>query len=674
MRPAPGARHATDMDTQPNMTRDTHSDAPDASTTAGSTPAPSGASAAAPLQAQPAAAVPDPVTQHPALEPIPGKNPNARRSPLDKVVFLVAAAVAIGFVLWGTLATGSLTMAAQTGFDWVIHGTGWLFALAGTAFVVFVICIAAGRFGTITLGDDDTKPEFSTMSWIAMMFSAGMGIGLVFYGVTEPVSHLVTPPPGTEGGDQAEAVRTAMATTMFHWTLHPWAIYAVVGLALAYGVFRKRRSLLISSAFTSLLGKRRVEGPIGKAIDVFAIFATLFGSATSLGLGALQISTGLEIVAGVGPLGNAGMVGIIAVLTVLFVLSAVSGVARGIKWLSNVNMVLAGVLALFVFVVGPTVFILNLLPTTLAGYAEQLAMMAGRTEAAGGAAFADWLGGWTIFYWAWWVSWTPFVGMFIARISRGRTIRQFVVGVLVAPSLVSLVWFAIFGGLGIQQTIDGIDVLGAGGQEATLFAALGELPLGQISSIVVMVLVAIFFVSGADAASIVMGTLSHRGSLTPSRWTVVFWGVATGAAAAVMLSIGGEDALSGLQQITIIAALPFIVIMIGLCVALTRDLSQDPVVVRRQYAIAAVEHAVVAGVTSHGDDFQLAVEQTEPGEGVGELVETPEPDLDPADDSSLEIEERRALDAQQRLERERATDATASEGASSPDGQPVGQR
>ncbi|GAA2176464.1 BCCT family transporter [Agrococcus versicolor] len=631
------------------MTRDTHADAHDASITAASP----GAAAAPP---------------HPALEPVKRKNPNATAAPLDKVVFVIAAAVALGFVVWGTLATGSLTTAAQTGFDWVIHGTGWLFALAGTAFVVFVIWIAASRFGTITLGDDDAKPEFSTISWIAMMFSAGMGIGLVFYGVTEPVSHLVTPPPGTEGGDQAEAVRTAMATTMFHWSLHPWAIYAVVGLALAYGVFRKRRSLLISSAFTSLLGKKRVEGPIGKAIDIFAIFATLFGSATSLGLGALQIGTGLEIVAGIGPVGNGVLVAIIAVLTILFVLSAVSGVARGIKWLSNINMVLAAVLALFVFVVGPTVFILNLLPTTIAGYAEQIAMMAGRTEAAGGAAFADWLGGWTIFYWAWWVSWTPFVGMFIARISRGRTIRQFVVGVLIAPSLVSLVWFAIFGGLGIQQTIDGVDLLGAGGQEATLFTALAELPLGQVTSILVMVLVAIFFISGADAASIVMGTLSHRGSLNPSRWTVVFWGVATGAAAAVMLSIGGEDALSGLQQVTIIAALPFIVIMIGLCVALTRDLSQDPVVVRRQYAIAAVEQAVVSGVTSHGDDFQLTVEQTEPGEGVGELVTTAEPDLDPADDAALEIEERRALDAQERADAEAAADAddadaTAREGS-----------
>ncbi len=561
---------------------------------------------------------------HPALDAPPVAETGGRPRPLDRVVFGVAAAVALAFVAWGVISTPSLSAASTAGVEWVVHSTGWLFAIAATGFVVFVIWIAASRFGTIPLGDDGEEPEFSTISWIAMMFSAGMGIGLVFYGVTEPVSHLVTPPPGTGGGDQAEAVRTAMATTMFHWSLHPWAIYATVGLAIAYSVFRKRRSLLISSAFTSLLGKRTVEGPVGRAIDIFAIFATLFGSATSLGLGALQIASGLEIVAGIGPVGNGVLVAIIALLTVLFVLSAVSGISRGIKWLSNINMVLAAALALFVFVVGPTVFILNILPTTAGGYFEQLAFMSARTEAAGGDEVASWLSGWTIFYWAWWVSWTPFVGMFIARISRGRTVRQFVTGVLVAPTLVSLVWFAIFGGLGIDLESKGIDLGSAATQEATLFQALGELPLAQITSVVVMVLVAIFFVSGADAGSIVMGTLSHRGSMRPSRRTVVFWGVATGAVAAIMLLLGGEDALTGLQQVTIIAALPFVVVMIGLAVALTRDLSQDPVVVRRAYAVAAVEHAVVAGVTEHGDDFQLSIEQTAPGEGVGELVVTPE--------------------------------------------------
>jgi choline/carnitine/betaine transport len=572
---------------------------------------------------------------HPALDvpPVPAKE--AQRRPLDRVVFGVAAVVALAFVVWGAVSTASLGAASAAGVDWVVTNTGWLFALAASGFVVFIIWIAASRFGRIPLGDDGEDPEFSTVSWIAMMFSAGMGIGLVFFGVTEPVSHLVTPPPGTEGGTDAQSVRTAMATTMFHWSLHPWAIYAVVGLALAYSVFRKRRALTISSAFTSLFGVRTVEGPIGRAIDIFAIFATLFGSATSLGLGALQIGSGLEIVSGLGELGNGALVAIIAVLTAAFVVSAVSGVSRGIKWLSNINMVLAGVLALFVFVIGPTVFILNLLPTTLGGYLEQLATMAARTEAAATPETAAWLSGWTIFYWAWWVSWTPFVGMFIARISRGRTIRQFVAGVLLVPTVVSLVWFAIFGGLGIDLELRGVDLGSSGSPESTLFTALAELPLAQITAIVVMVLVGIFFISGADAASIVMGTLSHRGSLRPSRLTVVFWGVATGAVAAIMLLIGGEDALTGLQQVTIVAALPFVVIMIGMAIALTKDLSQDPVVVRRAYAVAAVEQAVVAGVTEHGDDFQLTVEQTAPGEGVGELVPTQpvEPTAQPSDPS-----------------------------------------
>src|SRR6476620_2728669 len=559
---------------------------------------------------------------HPALEPPPVNHEEAAPSRVDKVVFGVAAAGAIGFVMWGALGTDSLSTSASNGLDFVVHNTGWLFSLVASGFVVFVIWLAASRYGNIPLGGDGEEPEFRTSSWVAMMFSAGMGIGLMFYGVTEPVSHLVKPPPGTGAAGNPAAVQHAMATTMFHWSLHPWAIYAVVGLAIAYGVFRKGRSLLISSAFAPLFGERRANGAAGKVIDIFAIFATLFGSATSLGLGALQIGSGLEIVAGIGKVGNGLLIGIIVVLTIAFILSAVSGVAKGIQWLSNINMVLAVALALFVFVVGPTIFILNLVPTTIGSYFKDLAMMSARTDAAGGNGMKDWLAGWTIFYWAWWVSWTPFVGMFIARISRGRTIRQFVSGVLLVPSVVSLIWFAIFGGAGISQQQGGQDIAAQSSPEGSLFAMLGNLPWPTVTAVVVMVLVAIFFVSGAAAASIVMGTLSEKGTLEPSKKTVVFWGAATGAVAAIMLLIGGEDALSGLQNVTIVAALPFLVIMVGLAVALVKDLSRDPQVVRRQYAVAAVEHAVVAGVSEHGDDFSLTVQETAPGEGVGELVPT----------------------------------------------------
>ena len=544
---------------------------------------------------------------HPALQAPQAEAPD-RGSRIDSIVFGVTAAIAIGFVAWGFLDTDSLGTASDSALGWTVHNMGWLFVVLASAFVAFVIWLAAGRFGNIPLGADDEEPEFNTVSWVAMMFSAGMGIGLMFYGVTEPLSHYMTPPPGTGEPGNPQAVQTAMATTLFHWTLHPWAIYAVVGIAIAYGTFRRGRSQLISSAFLPLIGEKRATGTPGRIIDMLAIFATLFGSAASLGLGALQIGSGLEIVGGLGKIGNGVLVMIIAVLTVAFIASAVSGVAKGIQWLSNINMVLALALAVFVFVAGPTVFILDLVPTAIGSYVKDLAMMSARTDAAGGNGMAEWLSSWTVFYWAWWLSWTPFVGMFIARISRGRTIRQFVTGVLLVPSLVSVVWFAIFGGAGIKAQMDGIDVAGAATTEGQLFSLLGSMPLSTVTGIVVMALVAIFFVSGADAASIVMGTLSQRGTLSPSRWNVVFWGVATGGVAAVMLLVGGDSALTGLQNITIVAALPFALVMIGLGWALVKDLRHDPLMVRRRYAEAAVEKAIVTGATRHGDDFALSVE------------------------------------------------------------------
>lgn len=547
---------------------------------------------------------------HPALE-APVSELNGRSERLDKVVFGVTAALAIGFLVWGFLDTPGLGGASDNALGWTVHNMGWLFVITASACVVFVIWLGAGRFGNIPLGGDDEEPEFRTISWVAMMFSAGMGIGLMFYGVSEPLSHFTTPPPGTGAAGNPEAVQTAMATTLFHWALHPWAIYAVVGIAVAYGVFRKGRSQLISSTFIPLIGAKRANGTAGRMIDILAIFATLFGSAASLGLGALQIGSGLEIVTGLGKAGNGVLVGIIVVLTICFILSAVSGVAKGIQWLSNINMVLALALALFVFVAGPTVFILDLVPTAVGSYFKDMAMMSARTEAPGGDGMATWLSSWTVFYWAWWLSWTPFVGMFIARISRGRTIRQFVTGVLLVPSLVSLVWFAIFGGAAIKLQQGGVDLAGSSSVEGQLFGMLHHLPLATVTSVLVMVLVGIFFVSGADAASIVMGSLSERGTLEPSRRTVIFWGVATGGVGAVMLLVGGDDALQGLQNITIVAALPFAIVMIGLAVALVKDLRDDPLMVRKRYAREAIERAVVTGVTRHGDDFALSVEPTD---------------------------------------------------------------
>jgi choline/carnitine/betaine transport len=558
----------------------------------------------------------EPVTdQHPAIAGPPAPVADAKGA-LDGAVFTVSAVIALAFVAWGFLTPSGLGSASGTALTWIEANLGWLFVTLASAFVVYVLWLAASKYGRIPLGRDDEAPEFRTISWIAMMFSAGMGIGLMFYGVAEPLAHYVAPPPGTVDAETPEAIRTAMATTLFHWTLHPWAIYAVVGLAIAYGTFRRGRKQLISAAFEPLFGRRRTEGPAGKVIDVLAIFATLFGSAASLGLGALQIGSGMEILGWAGSVGNGVLVAIIAVLTAAFVASAVSGIGRGIQWLSTINMVLAVVLALFVFVAGPTVLILNLLPEAIGSYFSDVADMAARTEATGGDAMAEWLRGWTVFYWAWWISWTPFVGVFIARISRGRTIRQFVTGVLLVPSAVTLMWFAIFGGAGVAAQRDGVDVAGQATSEGQLFGVLAQYPLATVMTVLVMALVAIFFVSGADAASIVMGSLSERGTLSPSRRTVIFWGVVMGAVAAVMLLSGGDEALTGLQNLTIIAALPFALVMVGLAVSLAKDVRSDPLVLRGTYATEAVEQAVVEGITKHGSDFALVVEaagETEAG-------------------------------------------------------------
>ncbi|SCX44133.1 choline/carnitine/betaine transport [Klenkia marina] len=573
---------------------------------------------------------PESASEHPEPRPTDtGEHPAIAEPPptvadekghLDTVVFGVSAALALAFVAWGFLSPTGLGTASSSALGWIETNLGWFFVLAASGFVVYVIWLAASRYGRIPLGRDDEGPEFRTVSWIAMMFSAGMGIGLMFFGVAEPVAHYASPPPGTVDAESAAAVSTAMATTLFHWTLHPWAIYAVVGLAIAYGTFRRGRKQLISAAFAPLLGERRTEGPAGKVIDVLAIFATLFGSAASLGLGALQIGSGVEILGWAGDVGNGVLVVIIAVLTMAFVASAVSGISRGIQWLSNTNMVLALVLAVFVFVVGPTVLILNLIPTALGSYFSELGEMAARTEASGGDAMATWLQGYTVFYWAWWISWTPFVGLFIARISRGRTIRQFVTGVLLVPSAVSLVWFAVFGGAGIAAQQDGGAIAGQDTSEGQLFAVLERYPLATAATVLVMVLVAIFFVSGADAASIVMGSLSQRGTLEPSRWVVVFWGVVMGSVAAIMLIIGGDAGLEGLQNLTIIVALPFVLVMIGLAVSLAKDLRSDPMMLRSVVATEAVEQAVVHGLQTHGDDFVLSVQHApdEDGDGVAD--------------------------------------------------------
>ncbi|MCZ4513546.1 BCCT family transporter [Streptomyces sp. ActVer] len=534
----------------------------------------------------------------------------------DWVVFGVTAAITLAFVIWGSVATDSLKSASDKMLSGLIQNGGWAFMLAASGFVVFALWLAISRYGRIHLGAEGEEPEFKTVSWVAMMFSAGMGIGLMFYGVSEPLSHYTTPPPGTDPADSAERMQTAMATTLFHWTLHPWAIYAVVGLAIAYSTFRKRRRQTISAVFTPLIGEKHANGNVGRAIDVLAIIATVFGSAASLGLGALQIGSGFTELDWMDKVSDSLLVVIIAVLTVAFVASAISGIEKGIQWLSNINMVLALVLAVFVFIAGPTVIVLDLLPTSVFSYLGDLPQLAGRTEASTGEGVADWLGSWTVFYWAWWISWTPFVGMFIARISRGRTIRQFVGGVILVPSTVSLVWFAIFGGTAMKLK-EGGALGGESTPEGQLFGVLQEFPIATATSLLVMILVGIFFVSGADAASIVMGTLSQKGALEPGRFVVVFWGVVTGAVAAIMLLVGTEgNALTGLQNLTILAAAPFVLVMIGMCISLMRDLRRDPVIVRHEMGSEAVSLAVIEGHKKYDGEFEIRV-----GPGAGTETE-----------------------------------------------------
>jgi glycine betaine transporter len=492
------------------------------------------------------------------------------RSGIDPAVFYVSGAISVLFILWGVLFTDNLASVAESVLDWIIRNFGWLFVLSTIAFLIFAVFVGISRFGNIRLGRDDDRPEFRTASWIAMMFSAGMGIGLMFFGVAEPLSHLAAPPNNAAPAGSSEAARVAMEYSYFHWAFHPWALYAVVGLAIAYFSFRRGLPTLISAAFHPILGDR-VNGPIGKGIDTLAIFATLFGSATSLGLGALQINSGLNFVWDV-PTSNGLAIAIIAVLTLCFVVSAVSGVHRGIQYLSNGNMVLAVLLLLFLLVVGPTVFIFDTLTEALGGYLTSVVPFSFRTGSFGDR---EWLSTWTIFYWAWWISWAPFVGTFIARISKGRTIREFVFGVLLVPSAVSFVWFAILGGSALDLQLTGqADIAGAvaQSQEVGLFTTLEQFPLATLTSVVVIVLVALFFVSGADAASVVMGMLSCRGTLNSPTPVMVFWGSLTGGAAAVLLLAGGLDAL---QQAAIIAAAPFLLVMIGLCYSLFKGLRDE---------------------------------------------------------------------------------------------------
>ncbi len=514
--------------------------------------------------------------------PAPPESPSLTRpaaAPVDKAVFGIAAVLSLVFLVYGAVAGASFNKAGTAILGWITGHFNWLFVLASAFFVLFSVVLACTRYGNIKLGPDDSRPEFSTFSWVSMMFATGMGIGLMFYGVAEPLTHLNTPPMGLAQPGTEAAAHLAMEYTFFHWGFHPWAMYAVIGLTIAYFAYRKGYGNLISGTLIPLIGDK-ARGPGGRAIDTIAILATLFGSATSLGLGALQITGGLAHVFGIETGGNTWLaIGVIAFLTLCFVVSAVSGIERGIQWLSNANAIAAALLVLFLFVVGPTVFILGVFTESLGGYLTHLPAMSFRTGAMGGA---EWLSAWTIFYWAWWISWTPFVGMFIARISKGRTIRQFVLYVIIIPSLVSFVWFSILGGAAFDLQLNkGVDMPARlkEGVEAALFNTLSDFPLATVTTALAIFLVAIFFVTGADSASIVMGMLSQNGDEEPKVWLVVFWGVATGGVAAVLLLSGGDDPAAGLTALqtgVIIIATPFLLVLIAMAFSLWKSLREEP--------------------------------------------------------------------------------------------------
>jgi choline/carnitine/betaine transport len=519
-----------------------------------------------------------PVEEEPRESSPPDEEgPREASHPVDKTVFGISAVVILAVIAVGALFPDRFETASTAALNWVIDSFGWLFVIAGNVFLVLAIYIAASRFGNIRLGEADEEPEFGTLPWISMMFAAGMGIGLMFFGVAEPLTHYFDTPPPLELDPASpfyenERELGALIYSYFHWVLHPWAIYAVAGLALAYSTFRKRRGNNLSEAFVPLTGEKRWGRAAGKAIDLLGIFATVFGTAASLGLGALQVAVGLDIVAGVPGSTQLELI-IIGALTAAFVISAFSGVHRGVKWLSTTNVVLAAAIMVFVFFAGPTLFLLDAWPSAVGSYLSNLVDLSSVTGAFVGE---DWMAAWTIFYWAWWLSWAPFVGTFIARISRGRSVRQFVVGVLLVPSTASTVWFTVMGGTALWNQANGradYSEAVAQGEEYALFALFESLPLYALISGVSMLLVANYFVTSADSASLVLGSLSSSGTLSPRKPLVVFWGATIGGVAAVLLLSGG---LEGLKNATIIVALPFVFVMLLLCVSLMKELSQDP--------------------------------------------------------------------------------------------------
>ncbi|WP_153461852.1 MULTISPECIES: BCCT family transporter [Sediminibacillus] len=487
------------------------------------------------------------------------------------IVFVISAILVALFVLWGASSPSTLQEAASDALSWMIESFGWFYMLITAFFVLFVIVLAISPFGRLRLGKPDDRPEYSWFSWIGMLFAAGIGVGFVFWGVAEPVLYYLDTPVGYQP-ETREAAIAGLRYGVYHWALHPWAIFSIVALTLAYVQFRKDRPALISSAFYPLIGDR-TDGWLGKTIDILAVLATCTGVATTFGLSAMQITGGLSYISSI-PNNAWTQILIIIVVTCLFMISAAKGVNKGIKLLSNVNLVVAGLLLLFVIIVGPTLFIAENFVSTLGGYISNIIPMSLTMTP-----FSDseWLGTNTIFFWAWHISWAPFMGLFIARISRGRTIREFMAGVLIVPSLLAIIWFTTFGGTALNVEMfgsGGLAELVTGDVELALFATLGELPLSGITNVLAILLILIFFITSADSASYVLGALTSKGSLAPTMSAKLVWGFLIAGTASVLLLSGGGG-LDALQTASIIAALPFAIIMLLMVIAILMMFSKD---------------------------------------------------------------------------------------------------
>lgn len=485
-------------------------------------------------------------------------------------VFYISLAISLAIVAWGIFAQAHFASFANKLLAFLSDNFGWAYLISMLVFVVFALILAFSKYGNIKLGPDDSEPEFSTTSWFGMLFGAGMGIGLVFWGMAEPISHFVAPMAGIEPGSN-EAMKFAMRSSFMHWGFHPWANYAIIGLALAYFQFRKNKPGLISSIFIPLFGEERVNGPIGKLIDILAVFATVAGVATSLGLGTLQINSGLNYLFNI-PETTVVQLGIILVITILYIWTAVSGIDKGIKLLGDINLYLAFGLLGLSFIVGPTLKVMNVFTNGLGEYINGFFQNSLRIEAFGDN---SWINGWTIFYWAWWIAWAPFVGTFIARISKGRTIKEFIGGVIVAPAIVSIIWFSVFGAMGLNlgETL-GVEGLAAAASNPStaLFQVFNYYPLAKILSFITVLLLCTFFITSANSATFVLGMFSQQGDLNPTKQKQFLWGIVQALFATALLLSGG---LGALQTASVAAAFPFIFIMLLAIVSLMKALKEE---------------------------------------------------------------------------------------------------